>query len=458
MTPDLFLFEIDLPASLNSSLLFSACADQDGAIFFDSSSSEHENSRFDIILSEPLSRFSHDEKSNQIECPTKALSCETNEDPFRVLSQLHKEFSPAKLIETDLPFIGGSAGWLSYDLGRSIEKIPTIAKNDIQIPLLKFGIYDWAIIKDNQTGKWFGVDYQPKLNRIGALIDKYKQSAQTHAEFKLVSDWQSNMTQSEYIDKFNTIKEYIENGDCYQINLAQRFSAKYTGSIWQAYLQLTEANKAPFSAYLRDSDFSILSISPERFLQLIDSEVETKPIKGTLPRGQSLKQDNAFKEKLQKSAKDRAENLMIVDLLRNDISRVCQAGTVRVPKLFEVESFPSVHHLVSTVTGKLKDNKDAFDLLRACFPGGSITGAPKIRAMEIIEELEPHRRSVYCGSIAYIDWRGNMDSSIAIRSLIAEQDNIHCWAGGGIVMDSVSKNEYQETLDKLNKILPVLKQ
>ena len=215
-------------------------------------------------------------------------------------------------------------------------------------------------------------------------------------------------------------------------------------------------NNAPFSAYLNIDDIKVLSISPERFIQIKQNKVQTKPIKGTRPRSNDPTQDEKNKRSLSLANKDKAENLMIVDLLRNDISRACKPGSVKVPKLFDIESFPAVHHLVSTIEGELAEDKSAIDLIRGAFPGGSITGAPKIRAMEIIEELEPHRRNIYCGSIGYISACGNMDTSITIRTLTCLNGRIICNAGGGIVADSVCDEEYQETFDKVNKILPVL--
>jgi para-aminobenzoate synthetase component 1 len=266
------------------------------------------------------------------------------------------------------------------------------------------------------------------------------------------------MQPEQYRDKFKQVHDYLLSGDCYQINLAQRFTAQYSGNEYQAYCALRQANKAPFSAFLRFENSAILSISPERFLQLVDSKVQSKPIKGTRPRSDDVGQDQANAIELQQASKDKAENLMIVDLLRNDISRVCLPGTVTVPALFSIESFPAVHHLVSTVEGKIDPQYDGSDLLRAAFPGGSITGAPKIRAMDIIEELEPHQRSIYCGSIGYLSVCGNMDTSITIRTLVCHNQQIHCWAGGGLVADSNVDSEYQETYDKVHKILPVLSQ
>jgi para-aminobenzoate synthetase component 1 len=253
-------------------------------------------------------------------------------------------------------------------------------------------------------------------------------------------------------------RSYLKEGDCYQVNLAQRFVANCQGDPWTAYQTLRVLNAAPFSGYLNLPEVQILSSSPERFLKLTDGIVESKPIKGTRPRKQNDAEDQQQIQQLINSTKDRAENLMIVDLLRNDISKTCKKGSVKVPEIFAIESYATVHHLVSTVTGVLADNQSALDLLKSCFPGGSITGAPKIRAMEIIEELEPNRRGIYCGTIGYMGFNGNMDSNIAIRTLVHSNNTIRFWAGGGIVNDSVVEEEYQETFDKAAAILDLLQQ
>ncbi|HID9267057.1 TPA: aminodeoxychorismate synthase component I, partial [Klebsiella variicola] len=271
--------------------------------------------------------------------------------------------------------------------------------------------------------------------------------------FALTSAWQSNMSRQQYGEKFRQVQAYLHSGDCYQVNLAQRFQARYVGDEWQAFRQLNTANRAPFSAFIRLEEGAILSLSPERFIQLRQGEIQTRPIKGTLPRLDSPQEDARQAEKLANSPKDRAENLMIVDLMRNDIGRVAVPGSVRVPELFVVEPFPAVHHLVSTITARLPATLHASDLLRAAFPGGSITGAPKVRAMEIIDELEPQRRNAWCGSIGYLSYCGNMDTSITIRTLTAWQGQLYCSAGGGIVADSEEDAEYQETFDKVNRIL-----
>ncbi|NLW05695.1 MAG: aminodeoxychorismate synthase component I, partial [Pseudomonadaceae bacterium] len=253
------------------------------------------------------------------------------------------------------------------------------------------------------------------------------------------------------------VQALLASGDCYQVNLAQRFTASYQGDLYQAWQLLRQQIAAPFSAFMDFGDATILSLSPERFLQATaKGEVETKPIKGTRPRGKTQQEDQQLAEALLNSKKDQAENLMIVDLLRNDLGRVCQPGSIQVPNLFTLESYTNVHHLVSRITGQLAKGKDSLDLLKASFPGGSITGAPKLRAMQIIDQLEPCQRSVYCGSIGYFDRRGGIDFNIAIRTFIAYQGQLHISAGGGLVADSNGAQEYQETLDKVSRLIRCL--
>ncbi|MGB1142544.1 MAG: aminodeoxychorismate synthase component I, partial [Halioglobus sp.] len=256
---------------------------------------------------------------------------------------------------------------------------------------------------------------------------------------------------------FNKIEAYILAGDCYQVNLAQRFSAPCTGDPWHAYRRLRPVAGAPFSAYIALPDRgALLSLSPERFLSLHGQWVETSPIKGTRPRFSDPQSDRLAERELRASAKDRAENLMIVDLLRNDLGRSCVPGSINVDRLFEVQKFATVHHLVSTIRGELSPDRGAWELLRDSFPGGSITGAPKKRSMEIIAELEAHNREAYCGSVLYVSADGRMDSNIAIRSFACNDDSIHCWAGGGIVADSRWQDEYQECWDKVGKLFAAL--
>jgi len=274
--------------------------------------------------------------------------------------------------------------------------------------------------------------------------------------FRVLDRVRANLSRAQYLDAFARIQRYLREGDCYQVNLAQRFAAPTQGDPWLAYRELRVMNPAPFGAYLGTPDCQVLCSSPERFLRVRNALVETKPIKGTRPRGADPDEDLRLAAELRASPKDRAENLMIVDLLRNDLGRVCAIGSIEVPTLFAVESFARVHHLVSTVCGRLAAGRTALDLLRACFPGGSITGAPKRRAMEIIEELEPNRRGIYCGAIGYLGFDGAMDTNIAIRTLVHSGGLTRLWAGGGIVADSDAQSEYRETFDKAAPLLDLL--
>ncbi len=415
-----------------------------------SPSRTHVDSRFDVLVTKPKATITT--LGNDSYIVTEGVEVTSSENPFELLKRVQDQVLPELDYCGELPFVGGALGYFSYDLGRRVERMPSIAAQDLKTPDMAIGLYEWAMIVDHQEKSAFivGIDAEKNWQWLCSQQNTDKDT------FELIDDWQSNMTKASYSDKFAQVQEYLRSGDCYQINLAQRFSASYQGSEWQAYQKLEGVNQGPFSAFVRTEHGAILSVSPERFLQVKDSKIETKPIKGTRPRSTDPQLDKQAAYELANAEKDQAENLMIVDLLRNDVGRVAKPGTVHVPKLFDIESFPAVHHLVSTICAELDDQYSAADLLKASFPGGSITGAPKIRAMEIIEELEPHRRSAYCGSIGYISRHGRMDTSITIRTLVAENGNIHVWAGGGLVADSQCDAEYQETLDKLSKILPTL--
>jgi para-aminobenzoate synthetase component 1 len=448
--------------------LFTPLSNKPWAMWLDSGQSEHIDACFDILVWRPeVTLCTYGEKTNIHHIQTNELII-SEDDPLSLLENTQQQILE-KLAPSiqKLPFLGGALGYFSYDLGRRFEKLPKLAEQDINLPEMAIGIYAQAIIFDHKRKEYFLICEEQK--RLGltvflqTIIDEEPNRQKKQDDFILTSSWQSNMDKASYIEKFKQVQQYLSSGDCYQINLAQRFSANYQGDEFQAYTALREENKAPFSAFIRLENTAILSASPERFLQLSQGKVQSKPIKGTMPRSTNKQQDEKYAQQLVNSTKDRAENVMIVDLLRNDISKVCKANSVVVPKLFYVESFPAVHHLVSTVEGQLADQFNACDLLRGAFPGGSITGAPKIRAMEIIEQLEPHRRSIYCGSIGYISNCGTMDTSITIRTLIFQQSSkkidqgvIYCSAGGGLVADSIATSEYQETFDKLNRILPVL--
>ncbi len=428
------------------------------AMWLDSCNSQHIDNQYDIFVWQPLCKIKTTNHQTFV-CKDDTWDLFSSLDPLVAIEQKIAEcFETTNISPSGLPFNGGAVGYFSYDLGRAFETLPSQASNDLAVYDMAVGIYDTAIIIDKTTDTVYLFCLDDKREElINALTKKASVPYQENTnKFALSSAWQSNMTQAQYREKFEKIQQYLRSGDCYQINLTQRFEAQYQGDEFDAYLKLRKQNNAPFSAYLNIDDIKVLSISPERFIQIKQNKVQTKPIKGTRPRSNDSTQDEKNKQSLSLANKDKAENLMIVDLLRNDISRACKPGSVKVPKLFDIESFPAVHHLVSTIEGELAEDKSAIDLIRGAFPGGSITGAPKIRAMEIIEELEPHRRNIYCGSIGYISACGNMDTSITIRTLTCLNGRIICNAGGGIVADSVCDEEYQETFDKVNKILPVL--
>ena len=444
-----------LPYLADSSALFSLIAGQPWSVFLDSGYPYSNQGRYDIIAADPVCTLVT--QGDITEITRNNLTIKSSEDPFDLVKQqLISDF----MSDDDLPFNGGAIGYFSYDLARRLDTLPIIAEDAEHIAEMAVGIYNWAVIVDHQLQKSYLVGHECDEQKWHALIAQFSQlpEQQEHDAFKVISSVNSNMDKAFYTRAFNRIKQYLKEGDCYQVNLAQRFVAHCEGDPWSAYQLLRELNAAPFSCYLNLPDVQILSSSPERFLKLTKGVVETKPIKGTRPRKQDNAEDQQQIKSLESSDKDRAENLMIVDLLRNDISKTCLKGSVKVPVIFDVESYATVHHLVSTITGILADDQHALDLLKSCFPGGSITGAPKIRAMEIIEELEPNRRGVYCGAIGYIGFDGNMDSNIAIRTLVHSQKTIRFWAGGGIVNDSVVEEEYQESFDKAAAMLDLLQQ
>ncbi|TCI01833.1 aminodeoxychorismate synthase component I [Corallincola luteus] len=435
--------------------VFSTIAERPWSMLLDSGTSSHTDAQYDIAVFSPRLVLIAKNGSSQATSNTGAdIPCPA--EPFEAMRCLQQEFMP-ELPSCELPFCGGWLGYFSYDLGRYIEKLPNTAIDDISLPDLALGLYDKGLIRHKQSGKVTAFAWSAAgLEEAKELYLSSNQAASELQPFSLISDWHSNMTPESYAEKFHQVQSFLRSGDCYQINLAQRLHAHYQGSEWQAFKKLHRANNAPFSAYIKLPDTVIISLSPERLLLLDNGRIQTKPIKGTRRRKLCDAEDEAAVNDLLTAEKDQAENLMIVDLLRNDLSKVATAGSVRVPSLFAVESFPAVHHLVSTIEAELADHADCYDLLKGAFPGGSITGAPKVRAMEIIEQLEPHRRSAYCGAIGYLSACGRMDTNIAIRTLIGEKQTMYCWGGGGLVADSHCDEEYQETLDKLAKILPIL--
>jgi len=449
------MLKAELPYRANGAELFGHITRHPWAIYLDSGRPGSSYGRYDILAADPFITLVT--QGGQTEIRHGEDVRVSPEDPFTLLQHTLRQF-PADAGE--LPFAGGALGYFAYDLGRRIEHLPSTAQDAEHMPEMAVGIYDWALVLDHQQQRaWLvGQGFDPRTKqRWDALRELFSAPAESIPDnFKITGSVVSNMDVPTYAAAFRHVLGYIRAGDCYQVNLAQRFSAPGEGDGWGAYQQLRRISPAPFSAYLNTPHAQILSASPECFLKVSDRQVETKPIKGTRPRSPDPAQDAANADELHASLKDRAENLMIVDLLRNDIGKNCAVGSVQADRLFELESFANVHHLVSTVTGTLAAGRDAIDLLRGCFPGGSITGAPKLRAMQIIEELEPHRRGVYCGAIGYIGFDGSMDTSIAIRTAVYSGGQIRFWAGGGIVADSEMDKEYRETWDKASSMMKLM--
>lgn len=441
------LYNTRIPYFANASIYFSAIRSLTWPVWLDSAGL----ARYDILTANPAVTLTT--QGGQTHIHTQHSKHSTQAPP---MSLVREQLGTLSAEHPDIPFCGGALGYWGYDLA-NFPRSSTACQ-----PEMAIGIYDWAIVIDHQ-------EHQARLlselrfPETSALLPQIlmrldRPEPGPAPEFQLTSKLSSNFTRDSYLAACRKIQNYLAAGDCYQVNLAQSFIADAQGDTFAAYLKLREISPAPYSAFLDYPWGQVLSSSPECFLKVKNRKVETRPIKGTRPRGTTPAMDSQLIADLYTSSKDRAENLMITDLLRNDLGRCCKAGSIKVDKLFEVESYINVHHLVSTITGELAEGHDALSLLQACFPGGSITGAPKKRAMEIIEQLEPTPRGVYCGALGYIGWDGQMDINIAIRTLVRSGNKIRFSVGGGIVADSVPEAEYQETLDKAAGILKTLAQ
>ncbi|HEV8456181.1 MAG TPA: aminodeoxychorismate synthase component I [Gemmatimonadales bacterium] len=465
-------------------------------VFLDSAAQQHPDAQYSFLTADPVLIVRSKGATTEMRRREDAAWSRVSGDALRTA----RSYLPGAVVEPVSglpPFQGGLAGYIGYDWGAMLERLPAPRYDDLAIPDLVLGLYDWVVAWDHRIGTaWListglpdtGIAQERRARermdgvrerlggRTGGQVDgrtggradgilsatvpglaapSYPVEGIDGArEIGLCSTF----THRGYLDAVARVREYIIAGDIFQANLSQRFQSALPEAPFALYRRLRKRNPAPFAAYLAFDDLAVLSASPERFLRLDEKQrlVETRPIKGTRPRGLGPMHDAALGRALAESAKDRAENVMIVDLLRNDLSRVCRPGTVRVPELFALEQHPTVHHLVSTVLGELTPGADAVDLIRAAFPGGSITGAPKVRAMEIIAELEPTQRGVYCGSIGYISATGAMDTSIVIRTYLALGGQLYFQAGGGIVADSDVELEYRETLDKARGLIETL--
>lgn len=353
----------------------------------------------------------------------------------------------------------GVIGFISYHQGEQWMGFE-YRSDDIQIPLVALGFYTWivAIHPLNKTCTLVYDSEKHTPTELSALFNTAASNPQpTQKPFTLVHPFISNLNETEYQAAFEQLQSYLISGECYQINLAKRLQAKVSatsGDIWPHYCKIKSQHPNPYSAFAHYPFGKILSFSPESFLHLdANRQITTKPIKGTMARANHGQLDSAIIQTLRRSEKNRAENVMIVDLLRNDLSQVSLANSVQVPSLFAVESYPTVHHLVSTITGTLKPNLDAWDLLKACSPGGSITGAPKHQAIKNIRALEPHNRHIFCGSLIYKDILGQLTSNLCIRTLLYHEHHLYAWVGSGIVADSILPEEIAELNWKIEKIL-----
>ncbi|WP_295799902.1 aminodeoxychorismate synthase component I [uncultured Microbulbifer sp.] len=435
---------VSLPYSANTPQALTAISDLPLPVWLDSGRPRARSGRFDIISADPVAQL-----SLTADCP----------DPFVQLDDLMCELAPQDM-DTQMPFCGGAIGYAGYELGNRGNFLPPDTR-ETPLPAGFFGLYTWALIVDHQLQATHLVFHPAcaghQQRDLTARFQALDWSATPRTEtFKLTSAFRHEFTRPQYEAQVARVLQYIRAGDIYQANFTQRFFADCEGDPLAAYLALREAAAGPFSAYLSLPQGQILSLSPERFIHGDGDQLQTEPIKGTARRHADPQQDAEAATRLASSSKDRAENLMIVDLLRNDFGKVCKQGSVRVPELFAVQSFANVHHLVSTITGQLPGDVEFAQVLDACFPGGSITGAPKRRAMEIIRELELSPRGIYCGSIGYLSSCGRADSNIAIRTLTASRGKLQCAAGGGIVADSDPAAEHQECLDKVRLLLHTL--
>ncbi|MEM1113569.1 MAG: aminodeoxychorismate synthase component I [Pseudomonadota bacterium] len=442
----------EVPYTPDSCELFELIRELPGAVLLDSAFPHSVAGRYDIMTAAPAAIMAGPPRGSSLREVTRWFS--------QLGELLTERFGPVQPAAQDIPFSGGLIGNIDYESGLALNHLPASADAESGAWV---GLYDWCVIQDHLLKRATLVAQpQVSLDTVDDLLARLRRGriSRTGEPFRLMGPFSSNLDEGAYRKAFERIQTYIHAGDCYQVNLAQRFSAAYQGDPWQAYRQLRRAAAAPFSAYMAPTELgdALICLSPERFLSLHGTHVETAPIKGTRPRHDDAATDRLATRELRNSVKDRAENLMIVDLLRNDLGRSCVPGSIHVDKLFEIQSYPTVHHMVSTISGELASDSDALTLLRDSFPGGSITGAPKRRAMEVISELEPDARQAYCGSVFYLSADGRMDSNIAIRSLLCHQGTVHCWGGGGIVADSDWQREYRETWDKVGRFLSLLEE
>ena len=437
----------DLPYQENSSIWFDKFASSRTPIFLDScfQANNHLNdfNRYDLICWDPfIEIIQKGFKTLIIKDGTSFLSDESFAEIVDVIySGLLDSYENNSL----LPFTGGLIGYLSYEFGQKSTK-------DTVLPHARANAYKNTILVDHLEKKTYFISFDKKRDAELIYDQCLNHQKEIIDEFVITEPIVNIESFEDYKRKFNKIQQYIIDGDVYQVNLATKFSTKYSGDPWVFYKKFREINKSPYMAYLKFEDYAIISGSPEQFISVNGSTITSRPIKGTMPRGDDPKTDCDNYEKLSSSEKDKAENLMIVDLIRNDLGKNCDTGSVNVKKLFTIESYPNVHHLVSSIEGQLKKEISPWTAFCDSFPGGSITGAPKKRSIEIISELESFSREVYCGSIFYLSFNKTLNSNIAIRSLIAYDEKLEYFSGGGITKSSSVKSEYNEIFNKAANI------
>lgn len=433
--------KIQLPYQEDSYLLFQHIKNRHWPVLLDSGVSKQgfdaEHQKIDILAADPILTLDYKQAENAKVRKGKSTVFES-EDPYDCLRFMQQQIPPG----AD-PMGFGVIGYLSYGLGSDLYQPQKV--DDLDTPLIQAGLYRWIMIVNHQEKRSYLMSWDKQME-LDQVLGLFKQPALEGGE--VGSHQIANlMSKQSYYEAFDCVKEYLKEGDCYQVNLAQPFQVNANFAAYSTYAAIRKKNPVPYGAYLNYKDFQILSFSPEGFLNAQGKMVSTYPIKGTSPRFSDKENDLKSAKALQNSAKNRAENLMIVDLLRNDLGKVCKKGSIEVPYLFQLKSFTHVHHLESKIVGELDEKNDYPSLLKACFPGGSITGAPKKRAMEIIDELEVKGRGVYCGSVFAFS-HNSLISNIAIRTAIYKKGKFRFWAGGGIVYQSNAETEFEESIDK----------
>ncbi|GAB6167647.1 aminodeoxychorismate synthase component I [Clostridium carnis] len=445
----------EIKTSLNPLEVYNIFKDEVNTIFLDSSKEDEKLSKFSFIGINPFLIF--ESKGNNAFLNGERV----NGNPFDVLESYLEKYKIENDKYNEIPLISGAIGYISYDTGRMIESLPDESIEDFNLNDMKFIFYNNIICFDLLNNKKYitSINILKKskdtIEEIEERINNGRKLEIKQIENKNIN-FKSNFTKESYMDAVSKLKKYIVSGDVYIANMTQRFFCESKEDSFEIYKKLRNINKAPFSAFLNFEDFQVISSSPERFIQIKDKKVHTRPIKGTRPRGKTKEEDIKNKLELINSEKDKAELLMVVDLERNDLSKVCKPHSIKVTELFKLEEYDTVFHLVSTIYGELKNNVSSVKCIKECFPGGSITGTPKIRAMEIIEELEGLKRNLYTGCIGYFDFRGNSDFNIVIRTIVKKDNKAYFGVGGGITYDSIEEDEYNETLDKAKALMRVL--